>query len=245
MVILMSITPTRLFPGCVLSWPRDRPLIPWLHYESIEMAFPDQDSLNDFYVSGEDLVDYITLVAFRLPPVSDLKRFSSLLENALPIAKDYNVSFLIIDPWQIAFDTIRERLLEIADLLLEEKICLCWNIRNDDISVSLIELVKEVPEAYLLSIDLPYLKRTEDTLLHLIMDLGGLVRVLHMSNSYLGHKGLPIFDSRGSLDYGSIIRLLKALDAYCFLLLDYADEYKHLYREDLLKVKEYILSPVV
>ncbi len=239
-----------LVPCIKLDWPKDKPLLSSLHFHNVELAFYNLNSLEDFYDKEVYLHLNITIKALRLPIIKDLNELIKLLHIALEIARGCDIAILVMDAWWASHkkhEEIIKELLSLSDMLLSEGVSLSWNVSNELDASHVIFLSEESSGAYTLSVDVCRLPNGEEELFQILINYGRLVRVIHMSNRDISANlyGLPIFDIRGSLDYGSILRFLKEMDVDSLLILDYSDEYKTLYIQDLEKIEDYLLSPIV
>jgi len=87
----------------------------------------------------------------------------------------------------------------------------------------------------------------EEALFDIIMEHIGDIGAIYASNIERNtmKRGIPIFDTRGVIDFKPLIKLLLELEYEGYLILEYEEKYKGEYLKDARSLLEYMTSPTI
>lgn len=219
----------------------------------VEVGFAESEFINSAYIQSlseilsSSEIRLLAMHAFLPNKIPSIKVLEEYIEIAIGLGTDSLVIELSPDSLSLG-NLLKKTLVTLEEILSEKGIIVSVLAINDSLLYWLLNLLKEESFEFVrIALDVARVGLGEEELIVLLAEEAGWINIIHASNKFPPNYqwGLPIFDPQGILDYGLLIRVIKEIDYMGSFILDYAPRYKRKYLEDIAKVKEYLLSPII
>ena len=140
-------------------------------------------------------------------------------------------------------DSLVEKLF---DMLVDYGVTLSFTVTSEDDLKEQERLNEKYRSSYKYAISTRIIDDEED-LLDIMMEHIGDIGVIYASNIERNtmKKGIPIFDTRGIIDFKPLIKLLLELEYDGYFILEYEKSHRSEYLNDARSLLEYMTSPTI